>query len=243
MPRGGELIISTENRFVANEDTERLSIIPGEYLCLSVRDTGEGMSEETQKHIFEPFFTTKPVGKGTGMGLSMVFGFVKDLGGDIEVISAPGKGANISLMLPIGTQAVDAPVVPQKSVKKVLLVDDENGVLSIVASMLQDMGLRVVSCHNGEQAVAEYEKQSAEFSMVILDMVMPEFDGAKTFNALHQLNSRVPVLLVSARATDDEIKSVLNQGASDYLPKPFGYRELKEKIESVMANGPQQFIH
>jgi PAS domain S-box-containing protein len=239
MPRGGELIISTENRLVTTEDTKRLSLMPGEYFCLSVKDTGEGMSEETQKHIFEPFFTTKPVGKGTGMGLSTVFGSVKDLGGEIEVISAPGKGANITLILPIGSQIDDAPVVPQKSVKKILLVDDENGVLSIVASMLQDMGLRVVSCHNGEQAVAEYEKQSAEFSMVILDMVMPEFDGAKTFNALHQLNSRLPVLLVSARATDDEIKSVLNQGASDYLPKPFGYRELKEKIESVMTNGLQ----
>jgi PAS domain S-box-containing protein len=235
MPGEGELTLSTENHRISAAEADRLSPAPCDYLFITVTDTGHGMSEETQKHIFEPFFTTKPAGQGTGMGLSQVFGFVKGADGEIEVRSKEGKGTSITLMLPM-IQRENISVTSKEAVKKILLVDDDTGVLAMVSSMLQDMGFSVVECRNGRHAVEEFEQRSCEFSLVILDMVMPELDGRETFALLRKLNGDIPILLVSARSDDREIKTVLSRGASGYLPKPFNLRELKDKIDKVMEH-------
>ncbi len=231
MPEGGELTVSTRNGAI-NGNNRRESIIPGEFLFLSVRDTGEGMSEEIRQRIFEPFFTTKPEGKGTGMGMAMVFGFVKSLGGNIEVVSEPNRGTLMTLALPVYSKEIE-PAARAKN-KTVLLVDDEPSVLNTISSMLEDMGMNVVSCLSGEEAVIECKKNENNFALVITDMVMPRLNGSETAAKIRQIYRSIPVLFISARASDKEIYEAQKGGLSGYMPKPFSQPELEEKVLSVI---------
>lgn len=241
MPGGGTLTIRTHNDVITELKAERPSLVPGAYLYLSVQDTGEGMGEETKHRIFEPFFTTKPVGKGTGMGLSTVFCAVKELGGEIHVDSQLNQGTTMTLILPgIPLKVVPAPMSRNKGQsdgRRVMLVDDEPEVLRLVSSMLKDMGFEVVSCLGGTQAVTEYRRNSSDYDLVILDMVMPDQSGADTFSALRRLDRRIRVLLASGKATDEEIAQILDRGAMGFLPKPFSSHQLRDKISGIMGDG------
>ena len=229
MSESGEIVIETKNRNVLDDGNARDGLRPGEYLTLSVKDTGEGMSKETQRRIFEPFFTTKPEGRGTGLGLAMVLGFVKGLEGTVDVTSEVSKGTRIDLTLPVCSpeSAVTAP-------PSVLLVDDEPTVLEMVKGMLQDLGYDVTAFHSAKKALAEYYKRASDFSLVIVDMVMPELSGPEVLSEIKRFNKDARVLLISAMTSEERFQETVSLGALGYLPKPFSQNDLREKVCSVI---------
>ncbi|MHC4887512.1 MAG: response regulator, partial [Planctomycetota bacterium] len=220
MPEGGELIFSTDARTLDDAPCgHRSTQLPaGEYISVSVTDTGAGMSEETQQHMYEPFFTTKPEGEGTGMGLAAVYGTVKNHQGAIEVTSEVGKGTTFRLLLPAapGNHAErsedrsSSPRLPEGT--HILLVDDEDTVREIGGEMLRDAGCTVTLASDGVEAVELYHDHWQTFDLVILDMVMPRMGGRDTFIAMRQINPGIKALLASGYSIEGEANAILREG-------------------------------
>lgn len=216
------------------------NIKEGDYICISVKDNGKGMSDEIKERIFEPFFTTKDVGKGTGLGLSAVYGTVIDYNGFLEVKSDLGKGTIISLYLP----AIKDYVETQKlSIKKrtdlkysgtILLVDDEDGVRFIASKMLKKMGFTVYEASNGKEAIAIFNENKNKISLVLMDIVMPEMDGREAFYKLKEIDSNVKVILLSGFTREASIDLLIKAGVKGFLLKPYTIQNLKDKISEVL---------
>ncbi len=244
MPEGGRLTLGTDNivRQGVPTDLGPGRLPKGRYIVISVMDTGEGMDAETQRRIFEPFFTTKPEGKGTGMGLATVFGYVCSQQGDIKVDSSPGHGSTMTIYLPSANNVVTvdkasvAPPAAPKTEGNILLVDDEDSILLVVSDLLRDMGYSVRRCTDGGEAIDEYRRHWPEIDLVILDMMMPRLDGSSTFSALHQINKDIKVLIATGFDRNEKVETVLRQGAKGYLRKPFTAYELAEKLTEVIQS-------
>jgi PAS domain S-box-containing protein len=239
MPSGGKIVIQTLN--ATNEDmTGKLyDPKPGKYVCLTVTDTSLGMDKGTQERIFEPFFTTNVMGRGTGLGLASVYGIVKSHGGYIEVVSEVGRGTTFTIFLPASKRSTPSAVqladLPREGTGTILLVDDEEIVLETGAKMLERLGYRVIEAGSGMGAINIYKDKMEEIDMVILDMIMPEMDGEKTYETMKEINPNVKVLLASGYSIEGQATEILNRGCDGFIQKPFNLKRLSVKLKEILS--------
>jgi CheY-like chemotaxis protein len=236
MPNGGTLMLRASRHCVDPDSAFPHAVSPGDYLCVSVSDDGEGMDDATQARIFEPFFTTKAPGKGTGMGLASVYGTVRSHGGSISVVSAPGAGSTFEILLP-ETKSTRVPTTrlrhtePATRPLKILIVDDEPVIRRVLSRLLETLGHTPSMCVDGVDAVDHYRQFGSTIDLVILDMVMPRQGGRDTFFALRQINPAVRVLISSGFTVEGGAQTLLTHGAAGFLQKPFALERLAEAIE------------
>jgi signal transduction histidine kinase/CheY-like chemotaxis protein len=241
METGGTLTLSTSVVRLADAEAARLELgAAGEYAAISVRDTGRGMDEDVKKRIFEPFFTTKEVGKGTGLGLAMVYGTVRGHGGGIDVTSAPGRGSTFTIYFPLAPRpeksAAPARLSSPRAVASqlALVVDDEPMVRAVATRILRGMGLSVVGASDGAEALEVFAARGDEISVVVLDMSMPVMGGAEVFRELRK-TSRVPVVIASGFASQTETQALLASGNACFLEKPFRVESLREQVQRMLG--------
>ena len=241
MPTGGRLTISTAVRTVdADNASQHAGLHVGPYALLTVADTGHGMSAETLSKIFEPFFTTKTVGKGSGLGLSTVYGIVSQLGGIIEVHSAPGEGARFDIYLPLSqaTTTDVASVGPRTGehagTETILVVDDETPVARYAQRVLSSAGYTVLPASHAGEALVVCEKYSGEIDLVVTDVIMPQMSGRELADRLCQLRPGIRVLYMSGY-TDDILNDNDALGPDRQLVrKPFTGELLLRKVREVL---------
>jgi nitrogen-specific signal transduction histidine kinase/CheY-like chemotaxis protein len=240
MPVGGELKFVTQNRMFSEDDPAE-DLAEGEYIQISVSDTGTGMDKETQQRLFEPFFTTKEVGKGTG--LPSVFGTVKNHGGTIRVYSEPGKGSTFKLYLPLNfkqkkqpKQDVSPPAMIKGNSENILVVDDEPTILEVVKEMLQELGYQPKICQNPLIAIDIYKNEWQKIDLVILDMVMPVKNGKVLFKALKAINPDIKAILASGFTINGEAQQILDMGVLSFVQKPFSKYEIANALARALSN-------
>ena len=241
MPNGGKLTMQTQN-IVVDENHRRgqTFIRPGQYVMLSVSDTGMGMDKETQSRIFEPFFTTKEKGKGTGLGLSTVYGIVKQSGGYVLVQSEEGRGTKFQIYLPRveGTAEKHAPQSTPAILggsETVLLVEDEESVRQLVRDTLAAKGYRVVEAENGEAGLAAAAQHQGKIDLVITDVVMPGIGGRELIKQLAELRPETKVLYLSGYTEDAIISEGTIERDAAFLQKPFTLKSLSQKVREVLG--------
>jgi PAS domain S-box-containing protein len=248
MPSGGTLTLRTTNeRLDESYAAAHADVAPGPYVGVAVNDTGVGMDKETLAHIFDPFFTTKPVGKGTGLGLPMVYGFIRQSGGHIVVYSEPGRGTAIRLYLPRVDAPADAPPAPGRpaaaelaGTETVLLVEDDPAVRGLVARVLTRRGYTVVSAAAPGEALALAGRTGAAFDLLITDIVMPGMSGG---DLARELGARWPglrVLFMSGYTEDAILQHGLADGGATVLTKPFGPDALAQTVRRALDAGAPQ---
>nr|NJM00977.1 response regulator [Desulfobacula sp.] len=228
---GGELSVSLRQVRLGEEDRIHPDMVPGEYACLTVADTGIGMDEDLIRRIFDPFFTTKEEGKGTGMGLSVVHGIVKSMNGALRVHSVPGKGSEFHIFLPvIESFSQTREIEPDKSVpggrERILLVDDESAILAMEEKTLSRLGYQVTGCAGSLEALEVFRSGPDRFDLVLTDMSMPKMSGDKLAAELIKIRGDIPILVCtgfSEGMTDEKIKTL---GIRGILMKPVVVKDL-----------------
>ena len=239
----GTITVATANQQVPADDERVSDDFPaGEYVCLTVSDTGRGMNQQTLAHIFEPFFTTKEVGEGTGLGLATVYGAIKQNGGTISAESQPGRGTTFTILLPrhhgekaAPTTAIEPPPATETSSATLLVVEDEPAVLTMTATMLHSLGYRVLTAASPEEALALATPDQA-IDLLITDMIMPIMNGRELSQ---QLRRRLPTLrcLYLSGYTADIIGAGENARENvHFLQKPFTLGELLGKVQQALGD-------
>ena len=238
MPGGGGIYLETENVLLDNEQAFPYAVSPGKYVKISVTDTGTGMDEKTRGRIFDPFFTTKEMGKGTGLGLTTVYGIIKGHKGMIHVDSEPGQGATFTIHLPASEkQLVEAKTATgtiARGTETILLVDDEKMVLEVNKDILEFLGYQVYAVESGQEALAVYMEKQKEIELVILDMLMPGMSGGETFDRLREINPGIKVLLSSGYSINGKAQTIMDRGCNGFLQKPFRMEELSHKVREML---------
>ena len=239
MPEGGELYLQTENVLLDADYAAPFMVPPGNYVKISITDTGVGMDEEVQKHIFDPFFTTKDMGGGTGLGLASTYGIIKHHGGGINVYSVKGTGSTFTIYLPASEKPVEEEKKAAKEIARgqeetVLLVDDEEMILKVGEKILKTLGYRAMSVRNGMEAVKIYEENKGQIDMIILDMIMPGMGGGETFDRLKEMNPEIKVLLSSGYSLDGQASEILERGCRGFIQKPFDLIQLSQKLREIL---------
>ena len=241
MPDGGTLLIETSNveadhAFAA----ENPDMAPGPHVRLRVSDTGIGLDKQTAAHIFEPFFTTKPVGQGTGLGLSTVYGTVKRAGGGILVFSEPGRGATFEIYLPRLEQASVKPAIlsPRRKAdggsETILIVEDDSSLRWLTGQILTQFGYTVLEAGDGSHALALAEERAGDIDILLTDVVMPRFNGRQLARQVRQFYPHIAVLLMSGYAAEIAAQHDGNELALPFLEKPFTPQELGLKVREVL---------
>jgi PAS domain S-box-containing protein len=241
MPGGGDLILKTMNTTHNDMKGKLYDPKPGNYVLLTVTDTGIGMDKKTMERIFDPFFTTKEMARGTGLGLASAYGIIKGHGGYIDVESKKGHGSTFSIHLPGSEEkirkAVQTPELSIKGTGAILLVDDEEVILEVGRELLEAMGYRVLLARDGKEAIEVYRKNQAEIDIVVLDMVMPNMGGGEAYDRMKEINIDVKVLLSSGYTIDGEAAEILARGCNGFIQKPFTVRKLGERIRGILDKG------
>ena len=240
MPNGGDLYIETSNVTVGRDDSVSYKVEPGNYVKISVSDTGVGMDDGVMERIFEPFFTTRNKERGVGLGLASAYGIVRNHGGVIEVTSEKGKGSTFDIYLPRSRkQVIEEKTRHGKILKgseKVLLIDDEEEVLHVGRKLLERMGHYVFTAASGEEGIELYKKLTDDIDLVILDMIMPGLGGKETFHALRSINPEVKVLLSSGYSLDGQARTLMEKGCNGFIPKPFRAEDLSRAMRQILDN-------
>ncbi len=241
MPKGGTLTIETAQVELTRSPVYHLTPLPpGPYVRLAVSDTGCGMDRMTQSHIFEPFFTTKGEGKGSGLGLSTVFGIVTQSGGAIDVTSRVGHGTRFDLYFPsvesdILTTAPTQPLgQPQRGTETILLVEDEPSVRTLVRDELRKLGYRVVEAKNGVEACLLATQQAASLQLLLTDVVMPGMGGRELAQHLSVIKPDLRTLFISGYMDDVGIMAGQEEGTSSFLQKPFTPEVLARAVRNLL---------
>jgi CheY-like chemotaxis protein len=239
MSGGGDLILKTMNVTHKDIKDKPYDPKPGNYVLLTVTDTGKGMDEETMERIFDPFFTTKEMGRGTGLGLASAYGIIKGHRGYIDVQSKQGQGTTFSVYLPASERkawkAVRTAEQSIEGTRTVLLVDDEDVILGVAQALLEAMGYRVLIARDGKEAIDVYRKNWGDIDIVLLDMVMPNIGGGEAYDRMKGINPNVKVLLSSGYSIDGEATEILNRGCDGFIQKPFSIKQLSEKIGEILG--------
>ena len=247
MPAGGELVIETSCiEADASFRQRHPGTAPGPYVVLSVTDTGRGMDAETLERVFEPFFTTKEVGQGTGMGLAMVYGFIKQSDGAIEADSEPGKGSTFRLYFP----RVEAPAVPighieipheiPRGMETILLVEDEEPVRQMLAELLRESGYTVIEASNAAEALPLGEHYEGQIDALVTDIIMPGMSGVQLAQRVRQARPGIAILYITAYGGADLAqRGIVGIDDSDLLVKPFTSAEVVRRIRQALASAPR----
>jgi len=209
----------------------------GNYVFVEVSDNGAGMAAEVLQRIFEPFYSTKFAGRG--LGLSAVLGIVRGHNGAIKVESEPGKGASFLVLFPAAEQSAMLPPEPPPATppsKRVLVVDDEDTVRSVLVRMLRSFGYESATACNGQEAVEIFHEGRDDFRAVLLDLTMPELDGAETFREIHRLRPKLPVVLMSGYTEQDAVAKFGTAGLAGFLQKPFQPDTLRTRLAAVITD-------
>ncbi|MEA3437671.1 MAG: PAS domain S-box protein [Thermodesulfobacteriota bacterium] len=238
MPDGGDLHLLSENVVIDEGSAGSLKLKQGEYVKVSVVDTGTGMDNEIQEKIFDPFFTTKGKIRGTGLGLASASEVIKNHGGLIDVYSEKGKGATFNIYLP----ASDKKVIQEKRLARkilkgtetILLVDDEEMIIEVNQEILKALGYKTMIARGGKEAVEIYKKNREKINMVIMDMIIPGMSGKEFYDNLKNIHSEIKVLLSSGYSISGQAAEILERGCNGFIQKPFKLRELSVKIREVL---------
>ena len=238
MPGGGNLNLTTMNITHKDMTGKLYHPKPGDYVLITVADTGIGMDKETMERIFDPFFTTKEMGRGTGLGLASAYGIIKGHGGYIDVDSKKGQGSTFSIYLPASERRAQEAVKTVERLTKgtgtVLLVDDEEVIIEVGKELLKTMGYRVLIAKDGEEAIAIYKKHLDDIDIVVLDMVMPNMGGGEAYDRMKEINPDIKVLLSSGFSIDGEASEILARGCSGFIQKPFTMKELSGRVSKIL---------
>ncbi len=234
MPDGGKLTIETS---VVNLKSRALSgFEPGNYVLLSISDTGMGMDEETKRKIFIPFFTTKP--QGSGLGLSVVWSVVKNLGGHVEVESSPGKGTKFRIFLPLSipkSKAEEKELEKEmKGEEKIMVVDDEEDIRNVTKEILEHYGYQVLLAKDGKEAVNNFQEKSGEIDLVVLDLTLPFIKGEDVMKKIMELRPDTRVIVSSGSPDEERMKMLIKLGAKAFIKKPYPFDKLLKLIREVL---------
>ena len=237
MSNGGRLTISTFNAGTAEPKPAELAA--GDYVAISVADTGSGMTEEVVKKVFEPFFTTKPLGRGTGLGLSQVYGIAKQSGGGVAIASKPGQGTTVTVYLPrtsasrVAKPVESAAEMPlRRHEATILVVDDDRDVRELAISCLESLGYRVLGAEGGQVAI-DILAANAPIDLVLMDVAMPEINGVDALRAILKQRPDLPFLYMTGYARPTQ----LDPSEQRIVKKPFTIAELAAKVEEVLLAG------
>ncbi|MFM2062870.1 MAG: hypothetical protein RLZZ507_2540 [Cyanobacteriota bacterium] len=241
MPEGGLLTISAENRFIDEVYTQmHLEANVGDYIVISVTDTGMGMCPEILERIFEPFFTTKEVGAGTGLGLSTAAFIIKSHNGFVTVSSQVGKGSTFKIFLP-SVEAHQLPSLEQLEIlpgtgELILVVDDEPQIRDVAKIILENHNYRTLTASNGIEAIALYAQNKQQISAVLMDMIMPEMDGVTAIYTLQKMNPEVQVIACSGLGTIELLPQSAETKVQAVLLKPYTANDLLKNLNQVIRN-------
>jgi two-component system cell cycle sensor histidine kinase/response regulator CckA len=246
MPHGGKLTIETSDAFLDESYAQvHVGVSPGPYVMIAVTDNGLGMDAEMLSHIFEPFFTTKESGKGTGLGLAMVYGIVKQSGGHIWVYSEPGQGTTFKIYFPRVAEDL-APVAPRPIRKllkagdggeTILLVEDEAALRVLMSKALRKYGYKVWEAANGGEAIMICEKEKGPIHLLLTDVVMPQMSGRELAERVAQLRPEIKVLYMSGYTTNAIVHHGVLDAGLDFIQKPVKVLSLIHKVQEVLEGG------
>ncbi|MGB9617312.1 MAG: response regulator, partial [Desulfomonilaceae bacterium] len=239
MPDGGRLTFETHRIFLDEEYARtHYGCTPGQYVLLTVSDTGVGMDKETLSRIYEPFFTTKEAGKGTGLGLAVVYGIIKQHGARIGCYSEVGKGTTFKIYFPVAeapvkeTSADEGPVLG--GTETILLVDDEPAIRDLGRRLLANAGYEVLLATNGKEALDIYRAHRDRIALVILDLIMPEMGGKQCMKELLAMNKSLKIVVTSGHSANGVSEEAMNLGAKDFIQKPFELRRVLRQVRAVL---------
>ena len=242
MPRGGDLYLKTENVILDAEfvNNKPYKVEAGDYIKITVTDTGIGIDKDTRERIFEPFFTTKEMGRGTGLGLASVYGVIKNHDGYINVYSEIDQGTTFTIYLPASRKKVQKEIeetVPTVAMGTgtILLIDDEEMIIKVGEELLHELGYEVLSARSGQEAIELYQKNVDKIDLVIMDMIMPGMGGGETFDRLKRINRDIKVLLSSGYSINGQASKILERGCDGFIQRPFNLIQLSDKIQGIIV--------
>ena len=241
MPQGGSLTIAARNRTVGESESRKSHVVPGDYVAISVTDSGIGMDTATLEKVFDPFFTTKEVGKGTGLGLSMVYGFAKQSEGSVLIDSTPGSGTTVTLLLKRSVANAETPaeIIEEReplgtSSETILVVEDDDDVRAYTVATLRELGYRVIEAHDGTSALSLLAKQDYPICLLVTDVVMPRMSGREVAAAARASQPGVKILYTSGYPRDAITQNGRLEAGVDLLPKPFTMRGLATRVREMI---------
>jgi two-component system, cell cycle sensor histidine kinase and response regulator CckA len=243
MPNGGNLSIVAANRSIDKAfASQHLDAQIGDYVVMSINDTGTGIQPQLLHRIFDPFFTTKAVGKGTGLGLSAVLGIVKSHGGFLDVQSQVNQGTQIHVYLPAAKAHAQTPQIepelPSGVQQLILVVDDERAIGELIKATLETYNYRILTVDNGIDAIEMYAQHGEDIDLVLIDMMMPVMDGITTVTALRQINPNLPIIAMSGISTVESIDRAKRFGCREFLAKPYTTHDLLQVIADCTRSQP-----
>jgi CheY-like chemotaxis protein len=243
MPSGGRLTISTAQVHLGESRAEALETAPGPHVRVSVSDDGIGMTQDVVARIFEPFYTTKGLGIGTGLGLAMVFGIVRQSGGAIYVDSEPGQGSTFHIVLPVvsETHASSEPALAPAGARgseTILLVEDDTGVRELAEANLRACGYDVLTAVDGRDALDVLHAQPTSIDILVTDVVMPNMSGPDLAAAVQAAYPDIRVLFISGYTDDAVVRQGLLQAEVAFLQKPYTPLGLAQKVRQVLDVAP-----
>ena len=243
MPEGGKISIETQNVEITTNNLPTPEIEPGKYVKLTVRDNGEGMDEETKEQMFDPFFTTKKVGEGTGMGLSVVYGVVKNCEGDISVETVPGEGTSINIYLPaVKEEKIQKEKEKDKERKSkdssgeglgILVIEDEEEVKKVSSKVLKKMGFKIFGAETAKEAAAVFKENKENIDIVFADVILPDGNGIEVAKRLKKLKDNLRIITTSGYIADEITREDIAKEDFKFIEKPFSLDKIRQILTEL----------